>query len=94
MLFSVSAVPAFAAETTTEITDTQQPVVIGEYDGYLSLIHIYMVKHGEVRCAHRQIVNLLSAGQKFLFFFIQSGKNAGLKMFQSSGCLNFHNAFS
>lgn len=33
MLFSVSAVPAFAAETTTEITDTQQPVVIGEYDG-------------------------------------------------------------
>ena len=36
MLFSVSAVPAFAAETTTEITDTQQPVVIGEYDGYLT----------------------------------------------------------
>ena len=34
MLFAVSAVPAFAAETTTEITDTQQPVVIGEYDGY------------------------------------------------------------
>lgn len=33
MLFAVSAVPAFAAETTTEITDTQQPVVIGEYDG-------------------------------------------------------------
>ena len=32
MLFSVSAVPAFAAETTTEITDTQQPVVIGEYE--------------------------------------------------------------
>lgn len=36
MLFAVSAVPAFAAETTTEITDTQQPVVIGEYDGYLT----------------------------------------------------------
>ena len=29
MLFAVSAVPAFAAETTTEITDTQQPVVSG-----------------------------------------------------------------
>ena len=40
MLFSVSAVPAFAAETTTEITDTQQPVVIGEYDGYLTDVMI------------------------------------------------------
>lgn len=36
MLFSVSAVPAFA----TEITDTQQPVVIGEYDGYLTDVMI------------------------------------------------------
>ena len=40
MLFAVSAVPAFAAETTTEITDTQQPVVIGEYDGYLTDVMI------------------------------------------------------
>lgn len=40
MLFSVSAVAAFAAETTTEITDTQQPVVIGEYDGYLTDVMI------------------------------------------------------
>lgn len=30
----------FAAETTTEITDTQQPVVIGEYDGYLTDVMI------------------------------------------------------
>lgn len=34
----------------------------------------YMVKHGEVRCAHRQIVNLLSAGQKFLFFSFKAAK--------------------
>lgn len=40
MLFSVSAVSAFAAGTTTEITDTQQPVVIGEYDGYLTDVMI------------------------------------------------------
>ena len=40
MLFSVSAVPAFAAESTTYITDSQQPVGFGEYEGYLTDVMI------------------------------------------------------
>ena len=36
MLFSVSAVSAVAEEPATETTETQQPIIIGEYDGYLT----------------------------------------------------------
>ena len=54
MLFFVSAVPAFAAETTTEITDTQQPVVIGKMKRLLAICVCFFMCVGLCSCDSSQ----------------------------------------